>query len=86
MYQLSCACRAVQVQSAGLTSQDLPQSLLAAAEVACGALAACLPVQDCASLATCMLQPPTASNTGINLAMTLAETALKRVQALTGES
>ena len=40
--QIAFACRAVQVQSAGLAgcAQDPPQPLLAAAEAACGALAA----------------------------------------------
>jgi hypothetical protein len=84
---MPCVCRGVQIQSAGLTggTQDLPEPLLAAAEGACAALAAHLPVQDSASLASAMLQRPAASTSGINLAISLAETALQRMAALTGE-
>ena len=87
-YVPACVRRAVRVLAEGLSDKAMeqPQPLQAAAEAACAALAAHLPAQECAGLAIRLLQRPEALSVSCtDLGLSLAQSAVKRVDHLSGE-
>ena len=82
-----CLCRAVRLLSAGLSdgAENQPEPLRAAAEAACAALAAHLPAQEYAGLASRLLQHAESSSlASIDLGLCLAQSAIKRLDELSG--